>query len=440
LWVLEGLLSLNDKSLIYQDRLEGQTSQAPGGRFKMLATIRDFAGEMLAGSGESFDIAQRHARYYCALVEQAEPLLRGPAQVAWFRRLDADLDDLRAALRWTVQAGEVETGLRIGAGLWAFWYVRGYWSEALAWLEQFLAQAPPPDAAQARRLRARALNGASRIAIQHGSYARAVQHAEESLALYRALGEPAGIANALINLGQVASRQAEYSRAAALLDESIALLRPLGDPWRIAHALENRGRVAHLQHDDTGAVALLQESLALFRQAGDRWGIGLALHSLGDVACEQGDFGRAVQLYGESLSARRELGNKQGIAAALTHLGYLARVRGDYEQALAVYEESLALLQSVGDKVGIAQCLEGMAYTICVQGEAARAARLLGAAAALRATVGIPLLAGERAAHQRDVITQQMALGDHGYAEGWAAGRDLSLDETVSYALAALSV
>jgi hypothetical protein len=140
-----------------------------------------------------------------------------------------------------------------------------------------------------------------------------------------------------------------------------------------------------------------------------------------------------VQRYGESLAARRELGNKQGIAAALMHLGYVARVRGEYMQALTVYEESLALLQSVGDRIGVAQCLEGMAYTVCAQGQARRAARLLGVVAALREIVGAPRSPGPT--HQRDLSTAQMALGDRGYAEGWAAGRELSLDETISYAL-----
>jgi hypothetical protein len=161
------------------------------------------------------------------------------------------------------------------------------------------------------------------------------------------------------------------------------------------------------------------------------------LHSLGDVARDQGDFGGAVRLYGESLAARRALGHKQGIAAALTHLGYVARVRGEHAQALAVYEESLTLLHGVGDKVGIAQCLEGMAYTVCAQGQAGRAARLLGAAAALRDTVGAPLPPGDRPLHNRDVATARAALGDHGYAQGWAAGRSLPLDETISYALSA---
>jgi predicted ATPase/transcriptional regulator with XRE-family HTH domain len=436
IWVLEGLHSLVDKSLMFQERAEERPGMAPGDdRFKMLATIRDYALELLAASGELAAVARRHAAYYCVLVEQAEPLLRGASQVAWFACLADDHDNVRGALRWSLEAGEAETGLRIAACLWAFWYVRGDWTEALSWLEQFLAQPAPADTAQARRLRARALNGASRIAIQQGSYERAVAHAEESLMLYRELDEPTGIANTLINLGQVAGRRGDYTRATSLFDESLTLLRPLGDRWRIAHALENRGRTARLQGDDSRAAELLQESLALFRQTGDRWGIGLALHSLGDVAREAGDFGRAVQLYGESLAARRELGNKQGIAAALAHLGYVARARGEYEQALAVYEESLALLYGLGDRVGIAQCLEGMAYTVCAQGQAGRAARLLGAAAALRDIVGAPLPHRERAMHNRDVATTLTALGDRGYAEGWAAGRGLPLDETISYAL-----
>jgi predicted ATPase len=439
IWVLEGVLSLVEKSLVYQVSAGERQVIAPGDdRFAMLATISDFAQELLAASGESEQVARRHAAYYCTLVEHAEPLLRGPEQVAWFARLAGDHDNMRAALRWSLQAGEVETALRIAAGLWAFWYVRGDWTEGLSWLEALLALPVPSDSAPARRLRARALNGAGRIALQQGGYARAVAYATESLTLYRELAEPAGVANALINLGQVASRQGEYARAIALFDQTVALLRPLGDRWRLAHALQNRGHLAHLQGDHARSAALLEESLALFRQAGDRWGIGLAVHSLGDVAREQGDFGRAVQLYAESMAARRELGNKQGIAAALTHLGYVARARGEYVQALAVYEESLALLYGVGDKIGIAQCLEGIAYTVCAQGQAGRAARLLGAAAALRDTVGAPLPPMERPLHNRDVTTARTALGDSGYAEGWAAGRRLPLDQTISYALSSL--
>jgi predicted ATPase len=439
LWVLEGLLSLADKNLLHQDWAD----PLPGAgdeRFTMLATIRDYALERLAAGGEAAEVASRHAAYFCALVEQAETLLRGPRQVAWFTRLSADHDNLRAALRWSLRTGAVETGLRIAAGLWAFWYVRGDWTEGLSWLEDLLAQPPPGDGAPARRLRARALNGASRLALQQGNYGQASAHAEQSLALYSALAEPVGIANALINLGQVAGSRGDYAQATALFERSIALLRPLGDGWRVAHALQNRGHVACQLGDYPYATALLQESLALFRQAGDRWGIGLVLHDLGDIALAEGDVARAMQLFGESLAARRELGNKQGIAATLVHLGYVARSRGEYAQALAVYEESLTLLQGVGDKVGIAQCLEGMAYTFCAQGQAARAVRLLGAAAALRDTVGAPLPPGERPRHLRDRTTVQSALGDRGYADGWSAGRRLSLDQIIAYALAPASL
>ncbi len=183
---------------------------------------------------------QRHALHYLNLAETAEPELMGAEQTVWLQRLEAEHDNLRAALAWCQTShGDVELGLRFGVALWWFWEIRGYLHEGRRWLEGMLARAPEHTA-----LRAAALNGAGGLAIDQGDYAAARAWHEESLLIRRELGDQRGIAVSLGNLGNIALEQGEQAVARTRYEESLALMRELGDMWLIATMLHNLGNVA----------------------------------------------------------------------------------------------------------------------------------------------------------------------------------------------------
>jgi predicted ATPase/DNA-binding SARP family transcriptional activator len=332
-------------------------------RFRMLETVREYARAQL-GPEELTALEQRAAGYYLALAEEAEPELRGPQGKRWLDRLEREHDNLRAALSWSAEREEAETGLRLAGAVWRFWMERGYWAEGRARLGGLLGLTEPAERTAAR---AKALNGAGLLACCQGEYATARRLHEESLTISRELGNKWGIAGSLNSLGIVAQGQGEFDMARAFHEESLAISRALGDASSIAHTLLDLGDVAASQGDYQAPRVLLQESLAILRELGDTLGIAEALIALGQHAREQGDCGSARAFLAESLAIHRELDDKSGIAASLNDLGVLAYYEGDDEAAWALCEESLAIQRELGGKLGIAYSFHILAKVACRQ-------------------------------------------------------------------------
>jgi predicted ATPase/DNA-binding CsgD family transcriptional regulator/Tfp pilus assembly protein PilF len=353
---LEGVASLVSKSLVRQHPADSpDTGGEP--RFGMLETIQEYAWAQLVESGEAPALQRQHVMYFLALAEQAAPQLKGATQGQWLAQLEVEHDNLRTVLQWAQEQGETEIGLRMAAALWRFWYIHGYYSEGRAQLAALLTLA----GAATTSARAHTLHGAGVLAWGQGDYLAAQTHAQASFALYQALDDPIGVANALNTLGLVARSQGDYSAAQSLHTQSLALRRRHGDEWGIANALLNLGVVALGQKNYEEARRLLEESLALDRALGDRWGSAVVLDNLGLVARSQNDLAQAYALLEESLALRRTLGDPWGIATALQHLAQVARDQGDTAGALHRLEESLVLYRQVGDTIGVAQVLEHLA-------------------------------------------------------------------------------
>ncbi len=215
---LEGLSALLDHSLL---RHAGGDAGEP--RYAMLETIREYAGDLLTASGEREAAERAHTAYYQALAATAELALRGSEQATWIGRLEAEVDNLRAALRWACESGESGLGLRLAGPLWYFWFARGYLREGRTWLERLLTMAELTGRpAVSPAVRAKALGGAAWLAYVQTDYDRVVSLAEESLALLRDLGDDVGCAFAFTSLGCVALDQSDYTHATPLLEESLA--------------------------------------------------------------------------------------------------------------------------------------------------------------------------------------------------------------------------
>ncbi len=466
---LEYLEELRACSLILA---EESADGAGAMRFRMLETLREYAREQLSPK-EQAALSQRHAEHYLALAEEAEPKLGGPEQVVWLDRLETEHDNLRAALHWYMIAESgAEAGLRLAAALGRVWYKRGYWSEGRARLREVLARA---EAAGRTAVRATALSRAGSLASGQGDYAAARALHEESLAIRQELGDQRGIAVSLHGLGLVAYYQARFAAAGALLEESLAIRRDLEEKQGIAASLTDLGVVAYHQGDYEAAHSVWEESLAIQREAGDRPGIAESLVHMGTLAIVKGDYARARGLVEESLAAAREsgekpriawslneagnvafcqgdyaaaralheqslatfgdLGYKRGAAFSLHGLGLVAAAQGDYASARSLFEESLATRSELGDQRGIPECVEGLAGVQGAQKQPERAARLFGAAEAVREAIGAPLRPNERDRYDGAVAALRAALGKDAFEAAWAAGRAMTVEEAVAYAL-----
>lgn len=427
--VLAGIASLVDASVLRQEEPPARADPEGEPRFGMLETIRAYALEQLAAHEEAAALHQAHATYFLALAEEAEPQLAGAAQAAWLGCLAREHDNLRAALRWSLESGAVEPGVRLAGALWRFWWVHGHLSEGRRWLAEVLALAGQGhDAAVV----AKALYGAAELACRQGDYARALALGEQSLQLYRKAQDRRGIAAVLNVMGIVANDQGAYERAAALHEESLAVRQELGDQWGIAGSLNNLGAVAQQQGAYDRAATFYEQSLALRRALGDHWGLAIALNNLGLVARRQGAYDRALALHEEGLAVTQTLGNRWGIAASLLHLAETAFAQGAYAHAADRHRESLRIGRALGDKHLVAYNMEGLAAAVAAQGQTAHAARLYAAATTLREAIGAPLAPTERSGYEHAVAALRGVLGDDAFAAAWAAGQALSLEEVIA--------
>ena len=302
----DGVSSLLDKSLLRQE--EGPNGEP---RFVMLETIHEYAREKLQESAEAEEVRRLHAEYFLSLAEVAFPELRGPDQLEWLERLEAEHDNMRAALTWALGRKEAEVALRLGGALWWFWWMRGHNSEGRRWLEEALAI----EGRGSPEVRAMALAGAGELATSQGDLDRAKEVCEEGLELLLHEGREASEAKLclLAFLGWVALEREEYEQAKQLYDEGLALSRQMRDTWWLANSLSNVAVGSHSLGDYEKATELYEESMDLFRVQGDRRRLATCLNNLAMVLCSQGELGRAAQLTEESVALLRELGAR-GVA------------------------------------------------------------------------------------------------------------------------------
>jgi predicted ATPase/DNA-binding CsgD family transcriptional regulator len=390
--VLERLAALVDHSLLEQRG--GPDAALP--RFGMLETIHDFAVERLEESGEAGLVRAAHARVFLTLAEDVgHEVADGREPQAALARLDAEHDNLRAALAWTLddqrEADVREVGSRLASALWRFWAMRGYLTEGQQWVDRALRA----DGDVAPVWRARALNASGNLARWHGEFALATERHEACLALRRELGDKPGEATSLLNLGNIAFDVGDFPRA----------------------------------------VELFGSSLTLYREVADEAGAALALNNLGTALREAGQPEQAVALHEESLALRRALGDRLGIAQALDNLGRVAMHRGDWQRAGPLLRESLVLWRELGDRLSAPRTIEDLASLAAAEGDAERAVRLWGAADALRTRLGFPIALRRRQRYTAELEDARSRLGEARFATAWATGQVLDPDAAIADAL-----
>jgi len=475
--VFDGVASLIDKSLLQRSEQEGEGEEEP--RFMMLETIREYGLERLATGKEIEATRNAHMAYYLQLAEEAAQHWLGPEQSAWFDRLEWEQDNLRAALHWLLERGvekeSVEMALRLGVALWYFWLSRFHRSEGWTFLERALLRSQGVTVA----VRAKALWSAGNLAGYLGDFDRGEDLCQESLALFRQVGDTAGVGRAVFHLGIIAYTRGNFAAARSRFEESLALHKEGGDKEYTEVALSFLACSYIYQGEYILGRSLAEASLALCRELGDKEGISAALRLLArERLYFQGDVAEAAVLYEECLALCRELHNGEGEvlgdlgevylfqgnltmarslleesvallrredeqtnkAWSLSLLAKLAAVQADYTTARALYEACLRI-NKVSFKanspwylegLAVASYLEGLAAVVAVQGELTWAAHLWGAAEALRETRGTPLPPAYRPAYERSVSTARAQFGEKPFAAVWAEGRTMTLEQILA--------
>jgi predicted ATPase/DNA-binding SARP family transcriptional activator len=330
--VLDGIASLMEQSLLQQ--VDGEDVPAGGGgepRFAMFETIREFGLEQFEASGEAETIRRRHACYFLRLAEERNP---GGAcfkslRPDWMDRVKAELDNLRAALRWSHQEPTSRvTEQRLVVALEEFWMVRGFWREREQWIENALARGGPGE---------RGTPSGEVDREQLATWGRLLLNArryEESIAIWRQLGDKHGYAWALVEWGN--------KRSVATCAEAVCLFRELGNPWELTYAILALGNAARAEGDFHQARSHYEETLALSRELGDPAMVAWTLSGLGAVAWELGEYDAARSYSEESVAIRREI-DEVLLPTTLYFLGQVTYEQGDLAKAEQAFEEALAL-------------------------------------------------------------------------------------------------
>ncbi|HEU5103349.1 MAG TPA: tetratricopeptide repeat protein, partial [Roseiflexaceae bacterium] len=468
--------------LLAQSLLQTAASKADAApRVKMLETIRAYAFAKLLEQDEAERLGERHARFFCEMAARAESKQYRAEQVAWLDWIECELGNVRAALSWSTSIEDAgsrtnlrprtEVGMRLAAALRHFWMLRGYLTEGRDWLERLLAC----DTAVSPAIRSDAFIVAGHLALFCGDLQRAAQCFDESVSLARHTGDQTALSNATHALSWIYRFHGDYARSVALLEESIALDQQLGDDHGVAMGFANLAYCTCEQGAFDQTATLLQQSLAIFRRIGSTIGIEYTQMLQGKLACCQGDLARAATLLRENIAISHQIGDKTWRARSLNYLGLVVYHQGDMHDATAIFDEALALAQAIGSgrelvetlyglgrvalregaveravtllseslilardqgiRLFVAERLEACGAAAIALGQASHAARLFGAAEALREAIDAPLPPVEHADYERDVAAARSQLDEAAFATAWAAGRALTLEQAIAYAL-----
>lgn len=426
---LDLLTQLIDKSLVIYDK-----DDSGRGRYRIQESLRQYGRDRLRESGESETTRDRHQLHFCQHSQLVQEKLTSSESRTWLSGLEADYDNVRAALEWfPVGAASVQTrrALELAAYLTGFWQLRGYISEARAHLQQILAATA--NDSEAIGLRRDGLIGAGVLALMQGDLVAAEAFLAECRELCRERNDPYGEGRSLWLMGNVENHKGNLDTGRECYEKALALFEKIGDLSGIASITTNLGCLAMARKDYGAAKAMFEQAIASAEQSGNRDVVAQGLHNLGYLAYLQADWQTSRRFYERSLRLARDRGNKQGIAITSGSLANTLTRLGDFVASHKAMRESLELSQTFGDRPYIALLLEAAADLAVSQSHFVRAARLSGAAEALRELLGIPVPPDEQADNHRTQTAIRHGLPEPDFQTAWNAGRKMDWNEAAEY-------
>jgi tetratricopeptide (TPR) repeat protein len=402
------------------------------GRLLMLETVREYARRRLDADPQAAEIHACHCRHYLALVERAEPELFTRREAKWLPRLDAEIDNLRNALDWSLHH-EPTLALRLAGLLERYWDIRSREAEGSEWLDAAFDgagdEAPITDRARARRAQVRLAGEGGSVYDRHGSRGQAKERAEEALALSRQVDDPAGIADALLALAALeGAATLPHTRRYELAEEALGLARKAGDDRLVALALMERT----LALPPAQGGAEFDQAVAALSKIGSPRLLAFFYSDAAYSWIKQGRPASARPLVERALTLIRELGDPAPAAATYGNAGMEALLSGDLERAHAAFAEQLRLSREHGFWIA-AEGLAGLAAIATHRGELGRAAQLLGAATAVGPWDGDADV--REWLEQRFFGPARRRCGNKLWDETFATGAQLSFEDAIDLAI-----
>lgn len=422
--VLDLLTQLVNKSLVISEREQGQEA-----RYRMLETIRAYALERLAESGETESLRGRHAQYYGDLI------LNQVSYGIFFANalhLLREVDNIRATLSWCVATPkDIELGARLVWTLQWFWHGQGHFSEGRLWTKQILAS---PFLQEGSKSRAMALAASGFLAVWQGEHEAGLVQIEDSLTIAQRLQDKP-MMPLLLMINAIAYISMGRDRTAQpLLRDALELFEQQNLPYFHIITIVLLGNVQLGLGNLEQARSLYEEAAVKGRALGENWTLSFALSNLGEVARIQGQYDLAGKYYEECEALLRETGNTGDLARFVHNLGYIAQHEGDFTRAESQFRKSLTIFRRLGNQRGIAECLAGLAGLKARRGEAQWGATLLSAAESLIQSTSGAWWPADRIEVEANQEIIRSALSEVELTAAQKKGKAMTLDQALAFA------
>jgi predicted ATPase/class 3 adenylate cyclase len=433
--VLDLLPQLVNKSLATMDD-EGKEP-----RYRLLETIRQYARDKLLESGEAAEIRNRHLDYHVRLAESAELHLYGKMALNWVNRLEAEYDNLRAAIEWGLD-NNVMAVLRMAGALPNFWFRRGYESESLRWIREALERVKslPEVEGEAARERlaiiAKSWQSVSFMAFSQGDMLNASAAAATCAGYARQLGDKKLLATVLTFEASSKMMSGRFNDVDGIMQEVLDMVDETNDPLAIGRAYGMIGsRMIMAGKDNEEARALVAKGLTALKDSEDSFGHTMILFATAMGARFNGRFDEARAGFAPLVPIFREMGDHHRSNMVQSEMAHMERLEGHHEKATAMYRETILIWKRLGHRAAVANQFECFAFIAKAHEQLERAAILLGAAEALRELINIDMSALERVEYEREVADLKANMSEKDFNAAWSKGRAMGMDEAVELAV-----
>ncbi len=442
--VLNLLTQLVNKSLVMVEE------HGEGTRYRLPETIRQYARDKLFESGEVEPVRDHHLDFFLRFAEETEPKLRGSVQLEWLDRVETEHDNLRTALAWSLESGGSDRALRLAGALSYFWVLRSHWSEGQKWLEDALALSEREQSKEAaagkttpthteKAQRAKALYGAGMPYYAALNLKRARTTIEESLRLWRELGDKWWMAVALELAALITSTEGDTQTALAYLEEGVSLAREVQDPWPLAVCLIRMGDALKPRGEAAAAHPFFEEGVALARRVGDKIVLSEGLREWGSIHYGEGDLTTAASLTEEALADARAVGSPMHGFLALWQLVTISCLQNDPAKARGYCSELWALGRDSGSLMAYLMTLMAFGFAASFGGVPGQAVRLLATADMMLRQSGVNFLTGAEGdplvrAYRLALDKTRTQLGPAAFEAAWAEGQQMTMEQALALA------
>jgi predicted ATPase len=433
--VLDLLSQLVNKSLVAVE----DGGREP--RYRLLETVRQYARDKLLEMGEAEQARDAHFDFFIRFVEMAAEKLGTAEALEWVRRLDAEHDNIRAAIEWGLE-NHLAAALKIVPELIRFWVRRGHEEEGRRIIGTLVERAekmpvPPGEAgAEWQALIGHAWNSSAMLAYSQGDNGRGIGLAQRAVELARNAGDQRLLAEALTFLGASTLFLGRFDEALPLMEQALEAARASGIKALGGMPTSMLGQIMAMQEPGSQtAQALMAEGATLMAESGDRWISAMAQLGMAMSARVRGDHADARRRFSSMGPLFQELGDRHRLNMIRSELAHIDRYGGQLDKAEAAYRETILQWKRLGHRAAVAHQLESFAFIAKAREDGRRAARLYGAAEALRERIGIAMTPLEQSEYDLEVARLKAGMDETDFASAWKDGRGMTLEQAVGFAL-----